>query len=568
MTDASPLERYLVPMRRWWPVLAVSVVLGLLVAWVTLPPQPSDAGTGEMVDPSAAYRATQVLLGSGSGSAANFELVTLLAEQGELTNRIVERMDGRVTADDVEAMEITPNPNTNTLSVTTVQPTPELAAELTRAYSQELNGFLLERDRAALDQSIERVEEQLARLDVVIDEFEQEIVALPETSVDRQLLEADLALLVEEYAALQSELRGFSDQRVAAVTPFETLQDPSPVSTDLAEAGSLSAIVRDPIVWFPLAALLAGVLGVAAVLIIDVLDTRVRTRHDVEEYFGLPVVAELPRRTAKDRNERPLPVRSEPEGVTAEAVRSLRLSVLVAPTWRLSGGTPTGSGAVGTAAAVSEHEPPRSLLVTSALTGDGKTTLVANLAASFADAGQRVLVVDCDFRRPAVASLLGVGAGRGLRDLVNPQARPLEELLVDTEVPGVQMVRSGRESGIAPAWFLSHSRTVVEQATGLADIVIFDAGPLMLTNEALSLIPSVETVVLVVRSGRVTRDQAREAVERLTRVSANIAGVVLLGSGGARRYGYYQPAEKRTDQPVPSGTSTPAVFTKDHAAER
>lgn len=297
-------------------------------------------------------------------------------------------------------------------------------------------------------------------------------------------------------------------------------------------------------------------LGVGAVFTIDYLDTRVRTRRDAEDAFGLPVIAEFPRRSASERSGHPLPVRSEPDGATAEAFRSLRLAVLVSPTWHLSGELPAGSDAVGSVAAVTEHEAPRSLLVTSPMTGDGKSTLVANLAASFADSGQSVLVIDCDFRRPAVREMLGVKSGEGLRDLEQPYERPLKDLVVATSLRDVKLVRSG-EPGIAPPWFVNDSRAIVDQAMELADVVVIDTGPVLLTNEALALIPAVDTTLLVARARKVSFGQARDAIERLTRVSADVAGIALIGGEGNRRYGYYGPIREpaEVEGPVRTGSA-------------
>jgi non-specific protein-tyrosine kinase len=170
---------------------------------------------------------------------------------------------------------------------------------------------------------------------------------------------------------------------------------------------------------------------------------------------------------------------------------------------------------------------------------------VANLAASFAGSDQRVLVIDCDFRRPAVSQMLGVKPGEGLRDLEYAYERPLKDLVVATSFTDIKLVRSGVEAGTAPTWFVNHSRTIVEQAVDLADVVVFDTGPVLLTNEALALIPAVDTTLLVARAGKVSFGQARDAIERLTRVSADVAGIALVGGEGSRRYGYYEPTKER-----------------------
>jgi capsular exopolysaccharide synthesis family protein len=551
MIDASPLERYLVPLRRWWPVLALVVALGLTVTWLTLPGPPGEPSAEEIADPSTGFRATQILLrNADSPTASNFDLVQLLATQGGLANRVAERMDGQITTADVEAVVLESDGGTGTLTVTSIQPSPDLAVELTATYVDELIELLRERDQQSGEEALERATDRVAALAARIETTEAHANDLPEGSLDRRLLEADLEALIAQHAAQQSELRAVTDQQAGTVEPFETIQEPSPVSA-LAEEEATLELPRDSRARFALVTVLALLLGFGAVLAIDYLDTRVRTRQDAEDAFGLPVIAEFPRRSARQRSHHPVPAMTEPDGAAAEALRSLRLSVVVAPMWRLSGKAPAGTRTIGSVAAVEEHEPPRSLLVTSALTGEGKTTIVANLAASFAEAGQRVLVVDCDFRRPAAAAILGVEPAEGLHDIRDPYEEPLKDLVVSTAIPHVDLVPAGRP-GIAPPWFLGHSRSIVEQSLELADVVLFDSGPLLLTNEASALIPSVETSLVVVRSGRVNTAQARDTVERLTRVSANVAGIVLIGPSVRRRYGYYQTTRATTGREEPA----------------
>ena len=553
MKDTNPLDRYLTPLRRWWPVPVAALALGLAVAWFTLPEPPAEPTPEELADPTITYRATHVLFRNADyPTSVNFDLVELFARQGDLTNRVVERMDGEVTPGEVDAVSLDPNNNIGTLSVTAVQPTPELAGELATTYADELNELVLERDETQRESRIASSQERLESLSDRIQDREEEIAGLPEGDLDRRLLEAELDVLIDQYAQLQQEVRRLTDQQVAPALPFETIQEPSPVATTGPAGPTTFEVPEGRAARFALGGVLAFVLGIGAVFAIDHLDTRVRSRRDAEDAFGLPVVAELPRRSAKERSLEPLPVRSEPSGATAEAVRALRLSVLVSPTWHLSGQVPTGSDAIGSVAAITDHQPPRSLLVTSPLTGDGKTTLVANLAASFADADQRVLVIDCDFRRPAVAEMLGVSGGEGLRDITDPHEQPLKDLVMATRLSGIELVRSGAP-GVAPPWFVGHSSTIVEQAEELADIVLFDTGPLLLTNEALALIPAVDTTLLITQAGKVTFAQVRDTMERLSRVSADVSGVALVGSDGRRRYGYYETRYEPVRAEGPSG---------------
>jgi capsular exopolysaccharide synthesis family protein len=545
MNDLGPMGRYLVPLRRWWYVVLAVTVAGLLATWATLPEPPGEPTAEELADPDTLFRATHLLIRNpASPEPINFDLVLLLARQGDLTSRVLDRLGDRIVTRDVDEVQVNIDPAIGTIAITSTQPTPELAATLVTTYAEELQAIIDERAAEALRDAAERVGDRLPQLAVDITELEDEISELPEFSVDRQLLEAELDLLIDEFAATQAEARTLASRLRELESQFDTLQEPTPVSTDLLDGG-LIRVPGSPPQRFAIFGLLALIAGGLLALAIDYLDVKLRTRADAEGAFSLPVIAEFPRRSKKHRDNEPLPVLTDPVGLTAEAFRSLRLSVLLAPTWRLSGLTPTSNGSVGSVAPIEGRPAPSALLITSPLTGDGKSTTVANLAASFAESGQTVLVVDCDFRRPAVGALLGVDAGRGLRDISAPLPKDVSELVVETNVDKVSMIRSG-EPGIAPAWFLSAAPTLVTRAREIADVVIFDTGPITLTSEAAALISAVDSVLLVNRTGRLSRSQARGTIEQLTRLGAPMAGIVMIGTDGARRYGYYAPAT--TDQ--------------------
>ena len=177
---------------------------------------------------------------------------------------------------------------------------------------------------------------------------------------------------------------------------------------------------------------------------------------------------------------------------------------------------------------VSLDKPLRSLLITSAGPGEGKSTTVANLAVTMAQAEQRVIVVDCDLRRPGLHQLFGLANERGLTTMmVDDQAFDTPPLQA-TEVDGLQVLSSGPLPP-RPADLLGSQR--MEKAIGrlieLADRVLFDAPPLIAVVDAVVLATKVDGVLLVTSAGETKREHAQQAVERLKKVNANIVGAVL-----------------------------------------
>jgi capsular exopolysaccharide synthesis family protein len=566
MNDTGLLG-YLAPLRRWWWIVVVAVILALGAAALTMP---GGLGGDDRPAEASSYEGTHLLIRNGEApSQLTFELITLLSQQGDLVNRVADRLGGEVSMSEVQAVELVSDPLTETISVTAVRPTPEQTAAVASTYADELVKFLDERTLNTIENDLQRVTERRADVEQSVDEVQAELATLGLEDPDRPLLEAEQASLLEEFSQLRSQERSLSAQREGLAASFVTLEAPSPIPADGDD--ELLALPQRPLLRASIAAVLALVLSVGLVLLIDHLDKRVRTRREAEEAFGLPVLAELPKRSRRHMQAHKLPTFQDPGSATAEVVRALRLSIALAPTWHLTSLTRDDSGAVGGKTPVRLEHQPRSIVITSAMTGEGKSTLAANLAVSIAEGGGRVLVVDCDFRRPAVGELLEVDAGVGLRELTRVDERPMYDLAAPTVAPNVAMVRSGSR-GVTPSWFMGGVGELVRRCLEMADVVIFDTGPITLTNEASALLPHVDTGLLVVRAGRVGPDQARAAVEQLTQVDARVSGLVLVGPDASRRYGYGyydQTAEDDTeaigssgavggeDDPSPWGSNRP-----------
>jgi capsular exopolysaccharide synthesis family protein len=560
MTE-SPIGQYLVPLRRWWWIVASALLFAILVTAVTLPDR-STLTEDEQASQATAFRGTHLLIRNGEApSQLTFELITLLTQQGELLARIAERAGGDIGLVDVQEVLLAPDPLTDTISVTAVRPSPAEAAALATTYATELVAFLDERTLDTVENDYQRVTARLEEIEASIDDLQDTIEDTEADDPQRPLLEADLASLLDEFTQLRTQQRSLAEQREGTTASFVTLEEPSPVPV-LDEGGDLLALPQRPSLRFALAVIGGLLFGVAMVLGLDRFDTRVRTRRQAEEAFGIPVIAEMPRRSRRHIASAGLPAYTDPGGATAEVLRALRLSVALAPTWHLSSLTGDASGAVGGKTPIKLENEPRTLVITSALTGDGKSTLAANLAVSIAEGGKRVLVVDCDFRRPAVGKLLDIEPGLGLRELTRLDERPFQDLATPTVAPNVAMIRSGSR-GVTPPWFMAEAGPLVERCAQMADIVIFDTGPITLTNEASALLPHVDTGLVVVRAGKVDPEQARGAVEQLTQVDARVSGVVLVGSESGRRYGYgYYRADgsEEGEGPVPRATPGPGAL--------
>ncbi len=173
-------------------------------------------------------------------------------------------------------------------------------------------------------------------------------------------------------------------------------------------------------------------------------------------------------------------------------------------------------------------KPLHSLLVTSAGPNEGKSTTLANLAVVTAQAGKRVILVDCDLRRPAMHRLFGTANDEGLTTMARDEATLQQPPLQATGVDDLWLLPSGPLPP-DPTRLLGSRRMeeIIAALLQQADAVLFDAPPVTVVTDAAVLATKMDGVVLVFSAGTTRRDHARMAKDRLEKVNANVVGVVL-----------------------------------------
>jgi capsular exopolysaccharide synthesis family protein len=173
-------------------------------------------------------------------------------------------------------------------------------------------------------------------------------------------------------------------------------------------------------------------------------------------------------------------------------------------------------------------KPIKTMVVTSPGSEEGKSTTLANLAVTIAQADKKVILVDCDLRRPAQHAMFGLPNDVGLTTMVVDAKAMGEPPLLDTGVPGLLLLPSGPLPP-NPSELLG-SRRMQEIIAGLserADIVLFDAPPIVAVTDAAVLASRVDAVLLVVKAGATKRDHAQKARALLEKVNAHLVGAVL-----------------------------------------
>lgn len=177
-------------------------------------------------------------------------------------------------------------------------------------------------------------------------------------------------------------------------------------------------------------------------------------------------------------------------------------------------------------------------MITSAAQGEGKSTTLANLAVTLAQAGKKVLIADCDLRRPTQHKIFWVSNEMGITSHITQNVE-IESLIKPTQAPGVELLTTGPVPP-NPSELLGSQkmRLLLETLSARYDLVIIDSPPLVPVTDAVILSTLVDGVLLVIKSAAVEREMVKAAKDSLINVRARIIGTVL-NDVKSRDKGYY-----------------------------
>lgn len=299
-------------------------------------------------------------------------------------------------------------------------------------------------------------------------------------------------------------------------------------------------------------------LGIAAALGRALMDRTIKTPEDVETELGLVCLGLLPeiggglssytygrakkhRRRGKTKPENPeLIVHEAPTSGVAEAARAIRTNLLF----------------------MSPDAPLRTLLVTSPAPSEGKTTVATSIAIAMAQTGQRVVLIDCDLRRPRVHRVFKHLNDRGVTTTLLDQT-PLEACVLETQVPNLSVIMAGPVSPNPAELFHSERfRAYLRDVSQRFDRVIIDSPPAVTVTDAVVLSTLVDGVVLVARAFSTTKDLARQVVRALSDVGRKPVGMVLNAVNLDRheyRYYYYYGRDGAYSAETGDGAGDPHV---------
>jgi polysaccharide biosynthesis transport protein len=518
----SGLERYLHTLReRLRLIVAVTVAATLVPAlYLVVADDRYRAEADLLVTPAG--RDDPALAGlpvihESSDPTRDVETAARLVEGRDVAVRVKRRfgLDESV-GDLLDAVSAEPVAQSNIVSVRAEADSPGLARDLA-------NGF-------AAGAVAERSQQLRGEIDRVLPPLRGQIAAADERGEDTQELSTQLVRL--------ESLRETGDPTLRLETRASTPASPFAPRTGLTLA----------------AGLLAGlILGVGGAFAMHAVDPRLRREEQLRELYSLPILARVPRerraRTFRfgprrwgfgppEKYRRALPP-GELSPATLESYRTLRTML---------------------AAQRGGEGDSRSILVTGPSPYDGKTTTAINLASSLALAGNRVILIEADFRRPTVGEALGLQAPFGIGDVLLGNVG-IEGALVPAPDYNLSVLLVDRaDDWIAEVLSLPAAEALIDEAKGLADYVVLDSPPLTRVIDAMPLARKADDVVLVVRLGLSNLAQLSYLGDLLDQNGIRPAGFVVVGGAAPEEQDYRDVQRRRaaeSDWPVTSESEKP-----------
>lgn len=475
------LRTYLMVLRRrkWWVIAFALLGLGVSLAIALTQPKQYSAVAQLLVQPTGGNLA----LGSAQTQVTPTQVQTemQLVTSAQVEQAVRTKLGN---APPVSAAEVA---QTNVIALTATSSTPARASTVANAYAE---AFVAYNTRVTAE-NLTAAERQLRQQIVAISKEIKKLPSGTKSASQVTALANQEAVLKEQVAQLQVN-GAVASGGLEFVTPAQPPTSPSaPKPTQDGLFGLAAGLV----------------LGLGAVFLRDSLDDALTTSESVERTGGAPVLAMVPMVSSWKRREKPMVISAtDPSSQAAEAYRSLRTSLQF----------------------VRQARKLRTLLVTSPAAAEGKTSTLANLGAVFAQAGERVVLVSCDLRRPRLGKFFEFDEQSGLTSVLLGD-QTLEQAL--RPVPGYDSLWTLGSGAIPPnpAELLSKglTRDIFATLEENFDLVLIDSPPVLPVTDAMILCRYADAALLVVAAGQTRRNELQRTAEKFIHSNAPIVGLVL-----------------------------------------
>ncbi len=383
---------------------------------------------------------------------------------------------------------------------------PRLSRDIAQAYADE---YLSNRQLAAIQQISEARKEVWNR----VQEVEEQLQQLAQQSKQYKAgdVPADILASIQQSAALWATLY----EKYISLRVSESLEQRGLEIVEPAEVGE--KVGPKPARNGILAVFLGLVLGVGLAFFVDYMDDTLHTREDFERYYDASIVGEIPFIPSEDLPGINILYFDKPKHPAVEGYRTLRTNLQF----------------------LKLNQEHNSILITSGMPEEGKSTVMVNLGAALSEMGKKVLLVEGDLRKPVLAKFFGLEGRAGLTGVLAGTSS-LEEAVCDSGYENLFVLPAGvRPPNPGELVASDAMRELLLRLKGSCDYVLVDAPPTLAASDAVALAPMVDGVLIVGRYGTADRESAKRTIELLRKVEANILGVVLTNLEVGKRYSYY-----------------------------
>ncbi len=495
--------------RRWvWLLILGAVLGGLATYFFSSYQQPVYQASAEVFVSQPRYNDVSEL-----GYLSTYQFVPTYAElmvTDEILTETANRLDYSVSSGQVSVQQIR---DTQILRVTVEDGNPVNAANFANMMVLVFKEQQYQLQTARYADSKANLESNLEEQQKEIDDILTQVSQIPDTDENRVQREYLNLMLVQANETYSNLVNNYESLRLAEAQSVSTVQ--------LVEVAKPNRVpVRPNVLTNTLLGVAVGVmLAGGIVFLVEYLDDTVRSLDEISQTYDLSAlgyIAKIPVPRGSKESEG-VYILSNPRSPIAEAFRSMRTNIEFA-------------GAV---------EPVKTILVTSPGPKEGKSTVSANLAAVMMQGGKRVIVVDCDLRRPKIHKLFGMNNRAGLSRLFRGKANLSD--VIERRMPNLFVLTSGAIPP-NPAELLGSKLMdkILDGLSNIGDVVILDSPPMVVTDPVV-LSTKVDGVIMVVNPGKTKKDALKAAMMQFERSEARILGVVVnqIGKNASYYYDYY-----------------------------
>lgn len=422
-----------------------------------------------------------------------------------LLQRVIEKLSLRATVDGLaRQVSVSAIGQTNLVKIDVRNQDPVRAAETANALAKEYVAWSRDAGRASIQAAADEVQARLVQARTRITELERPRgTATGDSQTELQTLKSLSATLAGQLQTLQISQQLETGAGVVMATT----------------AADVVRVAPNPLQNAGLAFAFGLVIALGVAFVAERLDTTISSSDEAESFCGAPILGDIPTEKFERGEDRRLTMVQHPQSPAAEAYRMLgsNLNFLQA------------------------EQEIKTLLVTSAEPGEGKSTVAANLATALAEGGKRVVLVISDFHRPSTTAFFDVSEDVGLSDVLAGTSDVFHALQRPSDTDSLWVLAAG-PAPANPNRLLGSSRMqgLLGALGAEVDWVIIDTPPLLTVADGLAVAPWADGVLIVMHAGVSTQGAAKRGPATLEKVGARIVGVVVWGLDQAKHsYGGY-----------------------------